>query len=154
MKKSQRLILWGAVLLALLAAANGWYYHNSRTDQPDRSEPESVADSNSASATAKVASDVTASPLTYAQAVTIFAKERVEFNGRCEMAPNPLLVANGTTLMFDNRSRDALTFKLDGTGYTIPGYGFKLLRLESTQLPHVVKVECGGVRDTGEITLR
>jgi hypothetical protein len=56
--------------------------------------------------------------------------------------------------MFDNRFRDARVIKLDGVAYNIPGYGFKLLQLKSTKLPHVVKVDCGGGKGTGEITLK
>jgi hypothetical protein len=144
MIKNRRIILWGAAVLVILASAGGWYYSylHGRTEQEETRE------------SIPVTNDVAASSLPYAQAVVIYAKERIQFNENCDIIPNPIHIKSGATMMFDNRSRDAMVFKLDGTGYAIPGYGFKLLQLKSTKLPHVVKVECGDNRNTGEIFMQ
>jgi hypothetical protein len=154
--------LWAIATLLVLAAAGGFYYISRQNAGPDDGAVVTDGDgSPSSTATGtlpkpatkplKLVNDVTAPSLTYTQASAIFANTLITFNEDCQMVPNPILVKSGTTLMFDNRSRNARTFKLDGVSYTIPGYGFKLFQLRSTKLPHVVKVECGS--NTGEITL-
>ena len=137
------MILWGAVVLVVLASAGGWYYSylQNKTGQ------EGTQDT-------PIANDITASSLPYAQAVIIYTNERIQFNQNCDIIPNPIYAKSGATLMFDNRSRDTLTFKLDDAWYTIPGYGFRLLQLKSTKLPHIVKLECGPGQSAGEIILQ
>lgn len=144
MNENRRIILWGAAVLIVLASAGGWYYNYLQ----GKAAQEETQD------TTPVANDVTASSLPYAQAVIIYANERIQFNQNCDIIPSPIYAKSGATLMFDNRSRDALTFKLDDAGYTIPGYGFKLLQLRSTKLPHVVEVECGDGENAGKIILQ
>lgn len=168
----RNIIIWAVATLLVLAIAGGFYYSSRKNSDPNGTENGALAvngnDNSSSTATSsdsskpsttsrpapkpRLVNDVTAPSLTYTQATAIFANTLIAFNEECKMVPNPVHVVNGTTLMFDNRSRDARTFKLDGTSYTIPGYGFKLFQLRSTKLPHVVKVECGP--NTGEITLQ
>lgn len=166
---------WAIAALLVLAVAAGLYYSSKHRPEPveemqaqdgasveneDGSSSSTLGNTSSQPAASKPAakpgvklvSDVTASSLTYTQAVAIFENTLIAFNEDCKMIPNPVFVKSGTTMMFDNRSRNARTFKLDGTSYTIPGYGFKLFQLRSTRLPHVVQVECGS--NSGEITLQ
>ena len=158
---NRNIVLGVAVGLAILTVAGFYYNYAGNKSAPENAleTPNETATTSTAAKPApttkpKPVSDVTGSTLTYSQAITIFAKERIQFNEDCKMVPNPVLVTSGTTLMFDNRFRDARVIKLDGVPYTIPGYGFKLLQLRSTKLPHVVKVDCGGGKGTGEITLK
>lgn len=144
MIKNRKLILWTAAGLVILASANGWYYIHSRENAGSGGNQDGIS----------VADNTNKSSLTRDQATTIFAKERIEFNEGCVISPNLIRVKSGTILMFDNRSRDAIAFRLDGANYTIPGYGFELLQLKSNKLPHIVKVECGDGRNTAEINLQ
>lgn len=140
LNKNRRIVLWVAAILAILAAAGAW----QEGQNPD------AADKSGQS----VSANITASSLTHDQAAIIFAKERIQFDQDCGVIPDKITVKNGATLMFDNLHRDARIFKLDGSAYSIPGYGFKLLQLKSTKLPHVVKVECGEDKTAGEIRLQ
>lgn len=144
MIKNRRIILWGAVALVILASAGGWRYGQVR-NQTTLEKPQD---------TAPVASNIAGSSLTHSQAVIIFAKERVQFGENCDVTPRSISIKSGATLMFDNRSRDAIEFKLDDVSYTLLGYGFRLLQLKSTKLPHTVEVDCGNGQGAGEIILK
>src|SRR6185436_17604087 len=83
---------------------------------------------------------VLSSNLTYTQAVTKYAKTRIQFDAYCQGVPRSAVYKNNTTVMFDNRSGDARTISLDGVKYSFPGYGFKLITLASAKLPHTVNI--------------
>lgn len=143
MIKNRRVVLWGSVILLVLASAAGW--NQARL----KSGPAADDDLEAGSASGNNA----ATSLTRAQAEVIFAKERIEFAEDCRTTPHSMSAKSGATLMFDNVSRDAVEFRLDGAAYSLPGYGFKLLQLKSDVLPHTVKVVCGN-KAASEIILR
>ncbi|OGY98408.1 MAG: hypothetical protein A2855_02670 [Candidatus Liptonbacteria bacterium RIFCSPHIGHO2_01_FULL_57_28] len=167
MNDNRKIIYGSIVALVILSFAGGWYYNyaQNKTVVPDDQSAASSTDSNNSTTTSatsskptaakpRLASDVTGTSMSYDQALEVFANQRIFFNENCRMVPTPIWVKNGIILMFDNPYREPRTFKLDGTPYTLPGYGFKLLQLRSTKLPHVVKVICGANQGTGEITLQ
>ncbi len=92
--------------------------------------------------------------MTYSEAVRIFAARRMQFDQSCNATPESFTVKSGTTIMFDNRSSETRTIALDGTPYTLAAYGWKVLTLRSSRLPHTVSVDCGGGRNNARIILQ
>lgn len=139
------------MILAILAAANSWQYTpDEKAGTEDVPEVES-AETKVAPAEEKKVNNISAPSLSYTQAVVVFAKERIQFDENCKVTPDLLRVKSGKTTMFDNRSRDAVSFSLDGTDYVIPGYGFRLLQLSSSNPPHVAELDCGDGQGKGRI---
>lgn len=161
MNKNKKILISVLVAIVVVALVGAWYYNKNREQKNagEISGTTPIATETSSSSLpadggrAGLVSDVTATSLSYGQAVTIFANERIQFDQNCRMLPTRIVVKNGTTLMFDNRSRDARTFKLDGTRYTLAGYGFKLFQLNASKLPHIVNVDCGTGQNNGTIEL-
>jgi len=167
MSKNQKITLWVAIAAVVVIAAIGiGYYHHSHNNQDANQDitgnnpiatggtsTVAAAGGGAAGGSTGLVNDVTATSLSYAQAVLIFANSRVQFDEACRMTPTMLAVKNGTTIMFDNRYRDARTFRLDGTRYTIPGYGFRLFELTASHLPHNIDVDCGTNQNSGKIDL-
>jgi hypothetical protein len=168
MNKNQKITLWVIIAVIVVAAAIGigyHYYHKHQVaDQEMMSGTTPIAtdststDGDNAAAggttpATGLVSDVTAASLSYAQAVTIFANSRIQFDENCRMTPTTLATKNGTTIMFDNRYRNERTFKLDGVRYTLPGYGYKLFELTAGHVPHNIDVDCGTNQNSGKIDL-
>jgi len=159
MNKNQQKALWiVAALVVVVAVAGAWYWHYE--GEPYEMEGGTAIPTDNSSSTAGgtqshgLVSDVTAASLSYGQAIAIFANTRIQFDATCTMTPTNFSVKNGSTLMFDNRSKSAMTFKLDGVRYSLPGYGFRLFALTAAHLPHIVDVDCGGHQNSGTIDLQ
>lgn len=94
------------------------------------------------------------SALTYSQAINLYGPRRIQFDDNCQAIPNSLNIRNKESVMFDNRSAQAKTITVEGRRYTLKGYGFQVVRLESAQLPHAVTVDCGSGRNNASILLQ
>ena len=55
--------------------------------------------------------------------------------------------------MFDNRVAQGRTIRIDGKGYLIGPYGFIVLPLSATTLPHTFKLDCGAIYNVGQILI-
>ena len=94
------------------------------------------------------------SNLSYGEAIKVYAGTRIQFNAQCQASPNSITIKNGQSVMFDNRSGDARWFSLNGTGYYIAGYGFRVLPLSSKTLPVTYTVDCGSAQNVAKVIVQ
>lgn len=95
-----------------------------------------------------------AAVLDYSAALQKYAGHVLQFDARCQVTPNNLTVKNGTYIMFDNRSGDARTIKLDNTAYYFAGYGFRIIPMTFASLPHTTTIDCGAAQNVGHIIIQ
>ena len=157
-------VLYGIGALAVLLIFGGivWLVTKPATETPAGQNASSTAQeqaattSSSTAATSSAASakQGTSGALTYEQALVQYANRRIQIQPNCQLNPANPVFKNGTYVMFDNRTPSAQTIALDGTRYTIGAYGFKIIRLYASRLPHTIRVDCGAGRNNGQITLQ
>lgn len=81
---------------------------------------------------------------------------RLQLSGAdfCQVSPNNVMYKNGTSIMIDNRSSITRNIKIGSTSYSIPGYGFKIVRLSSATLPATLLMDCGTQQNIAKILLQ
>lgn len=90
----------------------------------------------------------------YSDLVKQYEGRRVEFDEMCQMRPNDVTFKNGTVVMFDNRSPQAKTVKISNQSYSLQAYGYRLLTMNSQNLPLSLNVGCDNVPEVGKILLQ
>lgn len=106
----------------------------------------------------KTASEKTSSEVnqnySYGAAVNLFQNRRIQFIENCQAIPTSIALKNNTALMFDNRINKQISFTLDGKKYALVAYGFKIIALSSSRLPHTVQVNCGSGVNSAQVILQ
>lgn len=100
------------------------------------------------------AAKTASSQLSYTAAVNLYGSRRIQIIANCELNPIKMTLLNNTSVMFDNRTPEAKTIALDGTKYTLTGYGFRIITLKSGILPHAVRIDCGSGVNNGQVILQ
>jgi hypothetical protein len=95
-----------------------------------------------------------ASGLTYTQAINKYKDHRIQFDAACTTTPSQISLKNNVTMMFDNRSATPRSFFLDRVEYHLTAFGFRLVTLSKSPLPHTVVVDCGTGRNNAKIILQ
>lgn len=90
----------------------------------------------------------------YTELVKEYNGRRIQFDVNCQAVPTETTFKNGTSVMFDNRSGDARTFKVGATTFTMIGYGYRIMTLTSGALPATLSLSCGSAVNVGKITLQ
>lgn len=94
--------------------------------------------------------------VSYEKALEVYTgKTRIQLMGDtvCQVSPTMATYKNGTSIMLDNRTAEARTVTL-GTAYTVPAYGFKIVKLSSTTLPVTLLMDCGKQQNVATILLQ
>ena len=91
---------------------------------------------------------------TYTDLVKQYEGKRIQFDQNCQMIPPDLTFKNRTTLMFDNRSPISRTILIAGQAHFFPGYGYKILTLQSPILPATLVFGCDDIPAIGKILLQ
>jgi hypothetical protein len=105
-----------------------------------------------ATSTPKATTPVTT--ISYNEALKKYGDKRIQFDALCQAIPNNLSVKTGTAIMFDNRSGDGRWISLDNKGYYLNGYGFRILTLSHSTLPHTTLIDCGAAQNVGQILIQ
>lgn len=149
---SRKYIIIILVIIAVFAVLIYRYSYRSEFSATDNlvSPPASTSPQSSGSSTST--SNIDAN-LSYTKAVAKYINTRIQFDASCQGSPKAVVFKNNTNVMFDNRSGDARWFSLDGHAYHLNGYGFVVLTLNSTKLPHPIVVDCGSAKNVMQITL-
>ncbi|MEK7125061.1 MAG: hypothetical protein AAB864_01560 [Patescibacteria group bacterium] len=156
---SQRVVLLLVVVVALGLVV--WGTQSDRSDLADTSpSPSGAAYVSPSPGTGsptkpKATPSVSAAPLSYSQALQQHTGRLMQFDAYCQVRPSTqIVVKNGQTVMFDNRSGDARWFSLNGVGYQIAGYGYRILPMTSKSLPETVVVDCGAAQNVAKIIVQ
>lgn len=91
--------------------------------------------------------------LTYEQALIRYKNRIVQVNQQCQASPGILTFKNPVTIMVDNRSPLAHTFKL-GSTFTVKAYGFKIVELSSASLPATFLLDCDKLQNIATVILQ
>ena len=91
--------------------------------------------------------------LSYAEALAKYKDARIQLDDRCQASPNNVTYKNNTSIMIDNRSPMTRSVKV-GSTYTIKGYGFKIVKLSSSQLPIQWLVDCDKSQNVATILIQ
>ncbi len=149
-----------AIIAAIAVTAAAWYWWAVR--------PGGVWNGSSAPAAATALPSASTSPekvaikpdtggshpgLSYAEAVRLFANQRIQFDSNCVATPAYIVLKNGAEVMFDNRYDASRYIALDGARYLLRAYDFRILTLSSPDPPHTVAVDCGSGRNNARIVL-
>ena len=97
---------------------------------------------------------VALNPQNYSELVKQYEGRRIQFDERCQMNPTEATFKNGTVVMFDNRSPQAKTIRVGNQTYSLPAYGYRLLTMNSQNLPLSLQVGCDNVPNVGRILLQ
>ena len=153
--------VWPVVGLGVLVLLVMWAMGGKSGEQQNASvtptpsaTPKTSVKPKSPTPSTPVSGGVIDGHLTYGQAVQKYAGARIQFDQYCQAVPSSTSYKNGTAVMFDNRSGDARQIALNGTVYSLGGYGFKVIVLTSAQLPREIKIDCGAARNVGTILLQ
>lgn len=149
------------IVVGLVILVGGWLLLRSKSDQlvqqsPTPSPVTTVQQNEGVGPDDTQLQATTPSQPTraYTQLVAGYAGKRIQFGISCQAVPANVSFKNGTTLMFDNRSGDPRTITIDGTTYSFPGYGYKIITLSKTTVPYTVKLNCGSAVNVGQIILQ
>lgn len=155
--------LWMGVGAVVVLALLIWWFAASNNDDVTP-EDESVnssetsgnnnenVDSTEDTTTGSVNSNGAAT-LSYQQALSKYANARIQLNNSCQATPNNVTYKNGTSIMLDNRSATTRTVKL-GSTYSIKGYGFKIVKLESGTVPATWLMDCDGQQNVATVLIQ
>ena len=155
-------ILWAVIIVAALVV--GWIFIRggdnlygpvTGTASPTAS-PGVVPRSGTGAGSGVVpgGTPVALNPQNYSELVNQYEGRRVQFDERCQMTPNDTTFKNGTVVMFDNRSPQAKTIKIGSQSYNLPAYGYRLLTMNSQNVPLSLQVGCDNVPSVGRILLQ
>ncbi len=114
----------------------------------------SPSPSTSTTPTSSTGSSAGTGAASYTALVAKYGTNRIQFDINCQAIPSNPVFKTGTYVMFDNRSGDARTITIGGTKYYFAGYGYRVIKLGSTKLPAIVKLDCGSAINVGTITVQ
>ncbi|MCR4275644.1 MAG: hypothetical protein NUV83_02745 [Candidatus Wolfebacteria bacterium] len=167
-KKFSTGIQIAAVVVVIIIFGALYYYSKNMSSQPTE-QPQSGQQTTTSSQQASSTNSTKTKPgattkkstaptpeqsVTYDQAINTYGSKRIQFDPSCGVIPSYSNYLNNTKVMFDNRYEKGRWFYLDGKGYYLESYGFKIVTLYSKTLPHTVKIDCGAGKNNGQILLQ
>jgi hypothetical protein len=155
MKSSNKVaaMIAGVVVLAAL----GWVIRHKWSLSSVLPSPFGTATPTSSPKVTKTPSTAPAGsplPQSYNDALITYAGHRLQFDQYCQSTPPRLSISKGQKIMLDNRSGDTRTFAVGGVGFTIPGYGWRIMTPTAAKLPATIYVDCGSARNVATIILQ
>src|SRR6266404_675593 len=149
MGKDQALFIELIIVLVLVGFGFWELKHNPSTGVSSSSTDQSVN-----SATDATKNSVTnPKQLDYAGALIVYKNARLQLNEDCQASPSAMTFKNNSYMMVDNRASVARTVKI-GSTFTVPAYGFRILKLSSAQLPITWYVDCGTSQNVATVLVQ
>ena len=148
------------VVVIVVALGAVWWFNSSKSTNMYGSPQTSSSPTPTTSGTSSGYKKSTATPVpvisgkTYTQLVAEFGNNRIQFGQNCQAQPASLALKNGTTIMLDNRSNQTHTITVNGTKYTIMGYGYQIVTVSSPTLPKAIGLGCDSSVNVGTIQLQ
>lgn len=157
-------MIWAIVIIAAIAIIGFLVMRDNKMKTTDTdntnvvTEVEGVEDTTDPTTGKPAVSTTTgagAVSLSYSQALAKYKNTRIQLGSdpSCGATPKNMTFKNGTTVMIDNRSPQARTFKL-GSTYSIKAYGFRIVTLNSSTLPATWLLDCGTQQNVATILLQ
>lgn len=159
---TKKALIWIVAIVII-----GWfalsYYNKPAGTETDTTVGKTATTSSTVAKTTttvkKTVVPVASQPVTmsYTNALALYKDNlRIQVSGAdfCQVTPNNVMYKNGTSIMIDNRSSITRNIKIGNTSYSIPGYGFKIVKLSSATLPITLLMDCGTQQNVAKILLQ
>ena len=91
---------------------------------------------------------------TYAETLKKYEGRRMQVNASCQVTPFYVTYTNGTSIMLDNRSDSVKVVKFDSVAYSVPAFGFKIIKLTAKTVPHEISIDCGSKYNVGRVLIQ
>jgi hypothetical protein len=112
-----------------------------------------VADSTEDTSTGSINTGSPAATISYTNALIKYKDARLQLDKTCQASPNKMTFKNNAYLMVDNRAPVDRTIKV-GSVLNIKAYGFKIVKLSSSNLPATWLVDCGTSQNVATILIQ
>lgn len=142
------------IVLAVVAISLWSYYAQVRNSEPAVNSPAVLPIASNLETTSTTKGEQKPVSLTYSRAVNLYANSRIQFDSDCHANPTSLHIKNGSNLMLDNRSSSTAHLVVNGTKYSLVGFGFRIISLSHKTLPYTASVDCGSGKNNAQILLQ
>ena len=145
--------VWIGVGVVLLIIIGLWYMKST----PDVMDQQLAGDESieSVEDTSPAGTDIVVPPasLSYTQAMAKYKDVRIQLDKDCRPSRTNETYKNNTSVMIDNRSSEARTIKL-GSTFGIKAWGFRIVKLSSSNLPATWYLDCDGSQNVATILIQ
>jgi len=144
--------IWIAVIFIIVLGIFILVINKPKEDKKVEEAPTTIDSTNTEvkKTTTSTVAPTGAVSLSYSQALTKYANTRIQINASCQMTPLKAVYKVGTSVMLDNRSDTSKSILFNGTRYTIAGYGFKIVTLNTAK---TFQVDCGSSQNVATFTV-
>jgi len=143
------LFIASGLIVISLVVAGVLVYSSSEESQPQVTETPQPSPTRS-----KAANVSTPNAQDYTKLVKEYEGYRIQFDASCQAIPKNVTYKNGAKILLDNRSGDARYVTVGGISYYLAGYGYKVITLNSKELPKTLLINCGAAVNVGQILLQ
>jgi len=77
----------------------------------------------------------------------------IQFNADCQSFHSNLAIANGSSVMFDNRANMKQTVTFGNSKFILDPYDFEIMTLEAPKIPTTYEVDCNGSQNVAILTI-
>ncbi len=150
---TSKIVLW--IVLVIIVASGAFFLFKAKTKAPTTDDViiEPIEDTSDGSQNSTGSTNAPKTTMTYAQALATYADKRIQLDTTCQAHPNNVTYKNGTSIMIDNRSPQAVSVHIGAT-YAVKAYGFKIIKLTSATLPSTLLIDCGVSQNVATILLQ
>ncbi|MEK7616078.1 MAG: hypothetical protein AAB420_02650 [Patescibacteria group bacterium] len=140
-----------AVLIVILIVSGR---SDNATLNPSISPSSSETAVISPTATARPASTIAPSTLSYQDAIKKYGGVRFQFNDMCQASPSQLTIKKGAAIMLDNRAKVARTISVGTSKYSLAAYGFRIVTPTASALPATLLIDCGTAQNVAKVIIQ
>ena len=142
------------VLIWLVFSINSPFENQAANTSTPTPVTSSTSGANSGTKSVLSLTNVTPN-LSYGQAINKYTGKLMQFDPTCHPQPYPnLTTKNGNQIMFDNRSNRAITLAFDTQKVPLKAWGWTVLALRDSQLPHKILIDCNNGQNYGSVLLQ
>lgn len=159
LKENKNLMISIAIILVIIVL--GLIFSKGKGGDKDntdnKSEDSSVVDENTESPKPYIGSSPKGAPtprLTYDDALAVYKDSRIQFGESCSATPFYSVQKNGVTIMIDNRAKTPRAFTVGNIPYYVPAYDYTLVKLNYTNLPQTVYIDCGSQQNSATVLVQ
>lgn len=148
--------IWLVVGLVLVVFTWGWWSFQKDLVDPAVDVvniPINIAKKAVNVVTKPSAPDAPAATLSYTNALDQYGDARIQLDKDCRANPTSATFKNGTSIMIDNRASVTRSVVV-GSSFSIPAYGFKIVKLSSSTLPVTWGIDCDTSKNVSAILIQ
>ncbi len=155
MKYDNKTLIGAAILALVLVVAFIFALKHKKVEQPlDIGQSSTSNMEQPKTAFHHLGIPVSSNP-SYTEAVYkyINSGNLLQFDNNCQSHPRSLSIANGSTVMLDNRSPDSEVIAIGGNKYPIAPYDFKIVTVSVPKIPTTFTIDCTFAQNVNTLTV-